>query len=156
MNKRSLITLVVISLIAPEIAARHYRTLTIVNMTQGPVSILIKDHKQPLSAAKEELRIKGIQFDDASNYDTRMKKEISVLDSQDVFVRYHQVKSGVDTVVQQQIPDCATHFVVPTNVTSDPLLTETKKEKVSAFDNACVENKALEKRVAEQLAQDQQ
>lgn len=156
MNARSLITLIAVSLLAPELAARHHRTLTIVNMTEGPLSILVKDHKQPMSAAKELLRIQPVKFNDASNYDTRMKKEISVLDSQDVFVRYHQTKSGVDTVVQEQVPDCATRFVAPTNVESDPLLAASKKEKVSAFDNACLENKELEAQMKETLAQDQQ
>lgn len=156
MNARSLITLVVVSLVAPELAARHYRTLTIVNMTHGTLSILVKDHKQPMSAATEKLRIQPVEFNDASDYDTRMQQDISVLDSQDVFVRYHQVKSGVDTVIQQKVPDCATRFVAPANVESDPLLPTSKKQKVTAFDDECLANKALEASMKEQTAQAQQ
>lgn len=156
MNARSLITLVVVSLVAPELAARHYRTLTIVNMTQGPVEIFIKDHKQPTSPAIKTPIIPGLPFNDASDYDTRITKQISVLDSQDVFIRYHQTKSGIDTVVQYQIPNCATHFVVPTNVVSDPLIPENKKKETAAFDDECLANKALEISMKEQTAQAQQ
>lgn len=144
MNKTTALSLLMLFSVSSELMARHFRKITIVNMTQGPVSILVKDHKQPASAAVEKAKIQGLPYDDASNYETRMTKELSVLDSQDIFVQYHQTKSGTDTVIRYQIPDCATRFIVPTNVVNDPLLPETKKQKDVALDAACVANKELE------------
>ncbi len=144
MNKTTALSLLMLFSASSELMAKHFRKITIVNMTQGPVSILVKDHKQPTSAAVEKAKIPGLPYDDASNYETRMTIKFDVLDSQDIFVQYHQIKRGTDTVIRYQIPDCATHFIVPTNVINDPLLPETKKQKDVTLDEACVANKELE------------
>lgn len=153
MNKTTALSLLMLFSASSELMARHSRTLTITNALQGTVRILEKNHAQPNNAGREVLRIAALPFDDASNYADRMTKPITAYDGMDYFVQYHEIVNGVDTVVEYQIPDCAIHFIVPTNVISDKTLSVSNKQKDVLLDKVCVANKRLEAQAKEKLAQ---